>query len=200
MIDKPTVVRYIAQGLSTSQIAGAVGCDESYISQLKADPEIQQQVQAQLAEATVKDVNFDDLLETAEEKALRRIDASIAFAPLPQALAAFRVLNSARRRKDGPAVAPSTTTVNVVLTLPENAIPRYVVNSSNEIVEVEGRTMATATPAALNNILQSNGVTSDKIAAAQSKALEQAAARLSSLSIIQRRQPRTLSSLSVDMI
>ena len=200
MIDKPTVIRYLAQGLSTSQIAGAVGCDESYISQLKADPEIQQQVQAQLAEATVKDVNFDDLLDTAEEKALRRIDASIGFAPLPQALAAFRVLNSARRRKDGPAVAPTTTTVNVVLTLPENALPRYVVNKANEIVEVEGRTMASATPAALNTILQEKGMATDKLAAAQSRVLEQAAARLSSLSIIPQRKPRTLASLSIDML
>ena len=40
MVDKKTVAKYLAQGIPTQQVAAAVGCEESYISQLRADPEI----------------------------------------------------------------------------------------------------------------------------------------------------------------
>jgi hypothetical protein len=150
MIDKTLVIKYLAQGIPTSQIAMAAGCDESYISQLKADPEIQAQMAQHAAEVTIKDMNFDETLESAEELALSRIQKSLGFANMGQALSAFRILNTARRRKDGPAVSGAVT-VNVNLTLPASALPRYVPNANNEIVEVEGKTLVSATPRGLDN-------------------------------------------------
>lgn len=197
MIDKQAVVRYLAQGIPTEQIAAAVGCDASYISQLKADPDVQAQVVAHSAESTVRDANFDDAVEEAEELALERIKKSLPFANLGQSLAAFRVLNSARRRKDGPAVS-SAVTVNVTLTLPASALPRYVTNASNEIVEVEGRTLVSATPRSIDALVAQKAGTP---LAPQVTALTKAAARLGALAPLPATAPRKLpASLSVDML
>lgn len=197
MIDKQAVVRYLVQGIPTSQIAAAVGCDESYISQLKADPEIQTQVATQAAEVTVRDANFDQTLESAEELALNKIERSLQFANMGQALSAFRILNTARRRKDGPAVGTSVT-VNVSLTLPANALPRYVTNTNNEIVEVEGKTLVSATPRSLDATLAA------RMGAAltpQVTAMEKAATRLGALTPLPPARARKLPSLlSADML
>lgn len=197
MIDKQTVVHYLVQGIPTSQIAAAVGCDESYISQLKADPEIQSQIAAQSAAATVRDSDFDETLERAEELALGKIEKSLQFANMGQALSAFRILNTARRRKDGPVVNGGVT-VNVTLTLPANALPRYVTNSNNEIVEVEGKTLVSATPRSLDAALAKKAGTA---LTPQVTALEKAATRLGALTPLPPARARTLPiGLSVDML
>ena len=200
MIDKTLVIKYLAQGIPTSQIAMAAGCDESYISQLKADPEIQAQMAQHAAEVTIKDMNFDETLESAEELALSRIQKSLGFANMGQALSAFRILNTARRRKDGPAVSGAVT-VNVNLTLPASALPRYVTNANNEIVEVEGKTLVSATPRGLDNLLaQRAGVAPTAVVTA----LDKAAVRLGALAPLPKRAPRTLpltaANLNTDML
>lgn len=197
MVDKELVIKLLSQGIPTSQIAAAAGCDESYVSQLKADPEIARKVAEKTAVTTIADANFDERLDRAEETVLSRIEKSIGFANLPQALAAFRTLNTARRRKEGP-LGPPVTNINVTLTLPANAIPRYVTNSNNEIVEVEGRTLVSATPKSLEAVM----------AARINKPLEpalthedKAAIRLGSLTPLPTRNPRKLpTELSIDML
>lgn len=200
MIDKTLVIKYLAQGIPTSQIAMAAGCDESYISQLKADPEIQAQMAQHAAEVTIKDMNFDETLESAEELALSRIQKSLGFANMGQALSAFRILNTARRRKDGPAVSGAVT-VNVNLTLPASALPRYVTNANNEIVEVEGKTLVSATPRGLDNLLAQRAGAAPTAAVT---ALDKAAVRLGALAPLPKRAPRTLpltaANLNTDML
>jgi hypothetical protein len=197
MIDKQAVIRYLAQGIPTEQVAAAVGCDPSYISQLKADPDVQAQVAAQSAKSSVADANFDEAVAQAEELALERIKKSLPFANLGQSLAAFRVLNSARRRKDGPAVGTAVT-VNVTLTLPASALPRYVTNASNEIVEVEGRTLVSATPRSIDALVaQKTGTPLTP----QVTALSKAASRLGALAPLPAKAPRKLpAGLSLDML
>ncbi len=79
MVDKQLAIKYMAQGISTDQIAAALGCDPSYISQLRADPEIARQVTEQTSSVTIKDAAFDERLNTAEEVLLGRIEKT-AFA------------------------------------------------------------------------------------------------------------------------
>lgn len=119
-VDQDKVIKYLSQGISTKNIADALGCDESYISQLKADDRIQAKVAELRADYAVKDATFDETLNRAEERALQRIESTLPFANAGQALAAFRVLNSARRRKDGP-VSTEVHVTNVILQLPVSA-------------------------------------------------------------------------------
>lgn len=180
-LGKEQIISMLAQGIPTSQIAAALGVDDSYISQLKADPEVQQQVAEQAAAATVKDLAFDELLESAEEKALERIEKNIHFANMGQALAAFRVLNGAKKRREASLTALSgTTAVTVNLTLPAINVVNYTTNRNNEIVEVEGKTMISASVRSLDSILAQRAG-ERQAALPRVTDIEQAAARLDQL-------------------
>ena len=198
MSPKDYAISLIAQGIPTSQVAAACGVDDSYISQLKADPEVQQRVAEARAEHAVTDAKFDDTLERAEALALEKIEKNLPFANMGQALAAFRILNGARRRKDQFAQTEHNVSVTVALTLPQAAIPRYITNTKNEIIEVEGQTMLTATPKTLDDILsaRATGALLPKITE-----LEKAANRLDTLSAPAMRTAKRLPpELSADML
>ena len=203
MTPKEQAIALLAQGLSTSQVAAACGVSDSYISQLKADPETQEAIQAASASATMVDMAFDNRLESAESLALERIEKSLSFANMGQALAAFRILNGARKRKDESLTPSQAVTVNVSLTLPAMASAKYVINNSNEIVEVEGKTMATATPKSLDLLLARRATVASQGTAKQlaSSSLYRTANRLDSLQSMSPRPPRRLpAALSADLL
>lgn len=154
MVDKTRVASFLAQGVGVTEIALAVGCDPSYITQLKTDPEVVTLITEHRAAMTAEDVAFDATLERSEQRALEQVEAKLPFANFGQSLQAFKVLNSARKRRDGPEDNASNVTT-VVLVLPERHLPKYITNQSNEIIEVEGRTMITATPKSLEKTLES---------------------------------------------
>jgi hypothetical protein len=155
MSAKDRIIALLKAGVAPSQIADSVGCDPSYVSQIKNDPEIAPEIAAARLENIEEDLAHDDLLEKAELKALKRIDQAINHANLGQALAAYKVLNAAKKRTDpaaGNANQPNVA-VTVSLQLPATLMPHYVKNANNEIIEVEGRTMVTATPKSLDALL-----------------------------------------------
>lgn len=199
-LNKEHAITLLAQGISTSQVAAAIGCDDSYISQLRADPEVQQQIAEMTATQTLADVTFDSTLERAESLALEKIEKNLPFATLGQAMAAFRVLNGARRRKDGvPAGGDQGITVNVNLTLPANAMPRYITNAQSEIVEVDGKTMVSATPKTIDQILAARSGGSANLPTVT--ALEKAASRLGALApLAPQRARRAPMELSPDIL
>jgi hypothetical protein len=191
MTPKEYAITLLAKGIPTSQVAAAVGVDDSYISQLKADPEVRQQIAELQASHTIKDDKFDEILERAEFLALEKIEKNMQFATLGQALAAFKILNGARRRKDDLITAENITSVTVNLTLPASSIPQYITNSKSEIVEVEGKTMISATPKTLDQILaakaEANGA-----ALPQTTAVEKAATLLERITVPARQAPRRI--------
>lgn len=198
MTPKEYAITLLAKGIPTSQVAAAVGCDDSYISQLKADDDVRAQIASLQAEHSVKDATFDETLERAESLALEKIEKNMQFATLGQALAAFRVLNGARRRKDALVASDASVAVTVNLTLPANSLPNYVTNAKSEIVEVEGRTMLSATPKTLDQILAARA--SEKgLALPQTTAVEKAAKMLDSVKLPARQAPRKLQ-VDVDVL
>lgn len=194
---KDTIISYIAAGVPTSQIAAAVGCTDAYISQLKADPEIQELLASRASSRIAADSAFDTKLETAEELALARIEAGLQFANLGQAVGAFRILNNAKRRKDIGTPTETTQTINVTLTLPANAIPRYTMNQRNEIIDVEGKTMVAATPKSLEAMLASKRTLETSVTSPVETAKTHAL--LAGLTI-PTRLPRAPSKITPDMI
>jgi hypothetical protein len=190
MTPKDYAIELLAKGISTSQVAAAVGCDDSYISQLKADEEVQALIAAKQSAHSQEAVKFDETLERAEMLALEKIEKNMQFATLGQALAAFRVLNTARKRTDPAVQSDAGTTINVNLTLPATALPQYIVNARSEIIEVEGQTMISATPKTLDQILAAKA--SDKVALPQTTAIEKAANTLERITTPARQAPRRL--------
>lgn len=153
MTPKEHAILLLSQGISTAQVAAACGVSEAYISQLRADPEVREQIHEKRAADTLEDIKFDSSLEAAENMALEKIQRGLPFANMGQAIAAFRILNAAKKRT---GVAEQTEThvgVTVNLTLPVAATTKYVVNNKNEIVEVEGKTMISATAKTLDTLL-----------------------------------------------
>ena len=186
MTPKEHAIQLLAQGIPTSQVAAAVGVSDSYISQLKADEEVQRQIAERQAAHSIADSNFDDTLERAESLALEKIEKNLPFANMGQALSAFRILNSARRRKDDLVQKDTAISVTVNLTLPANNIPRYITNSANEIIEVEGKTMISASAKTLDQILAARAGET-QLALPQTTAVEKAAQMLGSLAPMPRR-------------
>jgi hypothetical protein len=199
---KDQAISLLMAGVSTSQVASTCGVSDSYISQLKADPAVAEQLLSAGVALTVKDIEFDSRLESAEDLALQRIEKSLGYANMGQALMAFKVLNSARKRKDGAAPTgggAGNVSVTVNLTLPAAASARYITNSSNEIVEVEGRTMLSATPKSLDAILAARATATATLPGVT--ILEKAAYRLDGLRPPQARAPRLAPvSLSADIL
>ena len=152
---KEHIIALLSQGIPAAQVAAAAGVSESYISQLRSDPELAALISTQETAKLEKNTAFDNTLERAELMALEKIEKNLPFANMGQAMAAFKILNSARKRTDafGAAQTDQSTNITVNLTLPAAAAARYVVNSSNEIVEVEGQTMITATAKSLDTML-----------------------------------------------
>lgn len=158
MTPKEHAISLLSQGIPPGQVAASCGVDPSYISQLSADPNVQAQIAAARADRAVEDVSFDSTLEKAERMALDKIEQNMRFATIGQALAAFRVLNGARRRKDAFAQPNEGLTVNVNLTLPAMAVPQYIANDRNEIVEVDGQTLVSATAESLDQLLAKRAI------------------------------------------
>ena len=144
----------LAQGISPVQVATTIGVTESYISQLMGDEDFRAALEAHRVQRTKEDLAFDAQLERTEKSYLDRIEEKSKCANLQQSMQAFKILNGARRRKDG-TIIQQQNTINAVVNiqLPQFAVPQYVVNAKNEIIEVEGKPMISATPRRLDEIL-----------------------------------------------
>ena len=153
MSAKDQILELLAAGVSQVAVAEAAGVTESYVSQLLGEEDFAAALASKRAEVSAADIAFDKKLESAEETALDNIEKKLHFGNLQQSLQAFKILNGAKRRKDSHGPQQQTAGLVVNLILPQVAIPQYVVNAQNEIVEVEGKTMVSATPKGLNEIV-----------------------------------------------
>lgn len=145
----------LADGLSPVQVATTLGISESYISQLMGDEDFAAELESKRTEVAAADIAYDNQIDRVEGTFLDRIESKAPLANLQQSLQAFAVLNKAKRRKDT-AISRGTpqagTVVNLQLNV--NLIPQYLMNGKNEIVEVEGKSMVSATPKKLDEILR----------------------------------------------
>lgn len=149
------LLELLAQGVSPVQAAAAVGVTESYVSQLLSDEDFAADVESRKVARTEQDLKYDQKIDAAEEVFLDNIERKASFANLQQSLHAFKVLNGAKRRKDSRVGAGSSGPAVVVnLVLPAQFIPQHVINANNEIVEVDGRTMVSAAPKKLEEMVQ----------------------------------------------
>jgi predicted transcriptional regulator len=148
-------IQYLAQNLAPSQVAAILGVTESAISQLMADPDFAEAVAASSQGAAAADLEHDNRIDAIESRLLDNLESRANFANFQQSMQAFKILNGAKRRQDTKVhntLQQGGVTVN--LTLPESLIPRYVLNAQAEVVEVDGKTMISATPANVNAMLE----------------------------------------------
>lgn len=155
-LNRQLAIQYLSQNMQPSIVAGILGVTESAISQLLADSDFAEEVSKASQGAAAEDLAYDSRLDEAEETFLKNIENRAQFANMQQSLQAFKLLNSAKRRKDTRVHnSASNSGVTVNITLPTTIVPQYILNAQAEIVEVSGKTMISATPANVNALLAS---------------------------------------------
>ena len=199
---KDQIISNAAKGMSQVQIARMLGVDESYVSQVVNSDDGKQQIEEMAAQISAETSKFDEMLDDAESVALNRIKSRLGMANFQQSLAAFKVLNSANRRRDtSPAARPQVGAIHTVM-LPQIAITQFLMNSKSEIVEVEGRTMISANAAQLPSILKQRTGRDLVLESAESKQetpvrAERATALLSSMETARPRAKKSTADLDI---
>lgn len=154
MAAREQIVEMLANGLNSSQVASTLGVSDSYVSQLLSDEAFAEEVESRKVQQVAEDIEYDNKIDSVEATFLDRIEQKAPMANLQQSLQAFAVLNKAKRRKDSGVnrgVPQIGTVVNLQVNM--NLVPQYLVNGKQEIVEVEGKSMISATASKLDEIL-----------------------------------------------
>lgn len=198
---KQRALEMLALNMPQSAVAGRLGITEGAVSQLMADPAFLEALESKRVQISEKDQAFDDKLEKAEEDALDRIAARVQFGNLRDSLSAFKVLNSARRRKDSQQHTPTNQGTAVLINMPVTLIPQFVINQKSEVVEVDGKTMLSASPAQMNKIMEERtGVVASLAQDNQKRAAAILEGAVRSVVAPVKRQTRNLQTSLVDLL
>lgn len=149
------VIDLLGAGVSPVQVALACGITESYVSQLLSQQEIADEVTSLRAARAAQYVEHDDNLDSDEEKARRLVRRNLDNGILKpmEALQHFRVLNAARRQSQAAVATPAVSTV-VTLNLPVAAQVQFKLTTDKQIIEVDGRSLATMPASSMARMLK----------------------------------------------
>lgn len=150
----------LGNGIPATQVASAVGCDDSYISQLLSEEGVADKVIAAKAEHFSKYVELDGRVDDAESEALRRVESLIPFITKPsEAVRVYSVLNAAKRRTSDSANAAQAVMQTISLDIPEASRVRFTLTADRQVIEIEGRSMTTMPAKSLASQLEQRNAT-----------------------------------------
>jgi hypothetical protein len=125
-------------------VANAVGCTESYISQLLADEAFAQQVMSIRLQSLTAATNRDQKIDDIEDQLLEKLKESIPLVYKINDIARlFSLVNRAERRGVSAPMTQGQQSTVVQLMLPERVAQKFVRTPAGEIVEVDGQTLVT---------------------------------------------------------
>lgn len=140
------LLSFLAAGVAPSIAASATGCDPSYVSQLLENEQFKEELYKRSAKELEKDIQHDSSIEAVEAKALAAIEQKLPFIrTAAEAAKIFSILNSAKKRAIAPANpvdAGGLSTVTFVLPRAALRSIELKMNTQQQVIEVEGRTMA----------------------------------------------------------
>lgn len=147
------IKRLLGRGLQQAVVASAVGCSESYVSQLMAREDFAAAVNELRVAALEADSGREERMASIEDKITEKLEKAIPYMMKPmELLNAYKVINGRKRGGESSSVVAPVTQV-VQVTLPVFVQQNFLSNKNNEIVEVAGRSLATLTPASLKSLL-----------------------------------------------
>lgn len=140
------IASMLSKGLSQVEVANAVGCSESYISQLMSDGDFKAKVNALKAARYGTHEELDGLYDTVELLAMKRLHelAETKVFLTPDNLFKLATMSNAAKRKTGMAASNSPGAgATIIINLPSGLIPGLTVIKSrqNEVLEVNGQTL-----------------------------------------------------------
>lgn len=138
------IIEMLGKGIPAAQVASAVGCDDSYISQLLSQEGVAAKVIELKADHFSAYVEQDQKLDAAEAEALDKVASLVPFITRPaEAVRVYSVLNAAKRRTVDSASQATAVAQTVQLDLPEASRVRFTLTADRQVIEIEGRSMTT---------------------------------------------------------
>lgn len=174
------VIKFLAGGLSPTQVASIVGCSASRISQLLSQPENKERLAAAKLEAGAAgdDADAEELLEgrylAVEHALLNQMSSQIPFAELRDCTNALRAISERQEKKATRLLQARAMkeysqhgSVTVSLTVPVHVLPAPVFNEAQEIVAIGNQPMAPLSADAVRSLFATR-----KLGSWQSSSLE----------------------------
>jgi hypothetical protein len=180
---KDRIKELLGCGIAPEIVASAVGVSAGYVSQLLAEPEFANEVQELKLLNLTGLVERDKKWDTLEDKLLDRLEHTLPMLNNPmQVVTALRTVNGAHRRAVTKDPGNGHVKEIVHLHLPACLNAQFVVNQTNQVVSVEGRSIATMPANAVVEklkTLRANSLESEAISQQQDR--EKANERLSTI-------------------
>lgn len=134
----------LGAGLEPVVVASALGVTQSLVSQWLSDENFAADVQklklVNFTAATARDRKWNSL----EDSLLEKLESLLPFLTNPHiVLQALRTVNGATRRSAPKEQEPIANQTHVHLHMPQLIAAKFVVNPQNQVIEVDGRSMAT---------------------------------------------------------
>ena len=150
-VNTERAIQLLGNNIPAVQVAAAVGCTESYLSQLISVPEIAERISAIRYESLQQATARDSKLDSMEDKILTQLERAMPTVLKPmELLKALQVVNNAKRRGLTPAEQTSQLqSAQISLTLPTQVIKNFTVNVNNQVVGAGSQELVTATLAAV---------------------------------------------------
>ena len=143
---KDRAVALLGQGVRPSIVAEACGVSPAYVSQILQEPAVAEEVARLRAVVLEKAVEHDTNLGRVEELALRKVESSLMFVKSPlEAARIFQIVNGAKRKAQIQDTSDAGIGGGDVLTilLPKAATEIFIkTNSQNQVIDVDGRSLA----------------------------------------------------------
>lgn len=142
-----TIVRYLVQGVSETDIAGIVGCSIGYVSQVKARPDFAELAEEQAAavQASEQEKLQAKKYTSLEDKILTTLEEQLPFAEFNEVTRLLEILHK-RKGIGKPAVVVNNNNDNrtqtVVLSVPQAAVPEIQLNANREVIGIDGQSLA----------------------------------------------------------
>lgn len=160
---KEQIRELLKSNCAPSDVALAVGCEPSYVSQLMQDQDFASEVAVArvkiLQEQTGRDGKYDSLEDRLLNGLEMKLDQGVSFLKIETILRAIQTVNQAKRR-GAPVGGPSTVVNNVInLNLPAHTVREFQVSGENEVIAVGTQNLVSmAAPQVLNRLNGGTGV------------------------------------------
>lgn len=139
------LVSLLGAGVSQTAAALACGVTDGYISQLLEDPQVIAAIGNLRAEKLETAIKVDKSVEALEARALETLAAKLPYAKSALETARiYQILNTAKRKATSSDLSSDAASDQLVtIVLPKAAKVHVALNTQNQVIEIQGRSMAT---------------------------------------------------------
>jgi len=137
---KDQIISLLKANCTVGQAAAAVGCDQAYVSEIFAIPEIAAEIAAHRIKILKDQSETDDKYDSIEKRLLdgleEKLNQGVAFMKMGVILQAINTVNRAVRRGAGhqEAITPPSNVVQLIM--PTVIVRQFQANQDNEVIKV----------------------------------------------------------------